>query len=133
MARQIFHDAGTRWEGDNAHLQISIADVVEEWPVFASAAADGTIPPCPIVIPEQEAQRRVDMRKSLRENNAFRKEWWELLGISQSGYTSHEGFDYAKEKARMAKECMVDGLKDDPEELKRALLDWPFDDYDENE
>lgn len=133
MTRQIFHGAAIPWEGDNAHLHISIADVVEEWPVFASAATDGTVPQCPIVIPEQEAQRRVDMRKFLRENNAFRKEWCELLGISHSGYTSHEGFDYAKEKANMAKECIVDRLKDDQEGLKRALLDWPFDDYDENE
>ncbi|KAI4652080.1 hypothetical protein J4E93_002277 [Alternaria ventricosa] len=133
MTRQIFHDAGAPWEGDNAHLQIGIADVVEKWPVFASAAGDGTVMPCPIVISKQEMQRRADMRKSLHEGNMFREELCEELGISHSGYTSHEGFDFAKEKASKAKECIVDDLKDDPEELERALLTWPFDDYDENE
>ncbi|KAI4628396.1 hypothetical protein J4E83_002946 [Alternaria metachromatica] len=133
MTRQIFHDAGAPWQGDNAHLQIGIADVVEEWPVFASAAADGAVPPCPIVISEQEMQRRADMRKSLHEGNMFREELCEKMGVSHSGYTSHEDFDFAKEKASKAKECIVDNLKDDPEELERALLTWPFDDYDENE
>ncbi|KAI4960759.1 hypothetical protein J4E86_002384 [Alternaria arbusti] len=133
MTRQIFHDAGAPWQGDNAHLQIGIADVVEEWPVFASAAANGTVPPCPIIISEQEMQRRADMRKSLHEGNMFREELCEKMGVSHSGYTSHEDFDFAKEKASKAKECIVDNLKDDPEELERALLTWPFDDYDENE
>ncbi|KAI4696051.1 uncharacterized protein J4E88_000223 [Alternaria novae-zelandiae] len=133
MTRQIFRDVGAPWEGDNAHLQIGIADVVEEWPVFASVALDGTVPPCPVVISKQEMQRRADMRKSLHEGNIFREELCDKLGVSHSGYTSHEGFDFAKEKATMAKECVVNKLKEDPEELERTLLTWPFDDYDENE
>jgi aminoglycoside phosphotransferase (APT) family kinase protein len=133
ITRNMFLQAGMIWQGNNAHLQIDLSQVVRNWSVFASSSADGSIPTCPVVIEEQEMQRRENLRISLQEGDAFRTNMSEMMGVLPDGSVSHENFRVAKERESMIREGVLTKLKDDPLEAKRVLLTWPFHDFDEDE
>ena len=133
ITRIMFLQAGMIWQGNNAHLQIDLLQVVRNWSVFASLSADGSIPTCPVVIEEQEMQRREDLRISLKEGDVFRKNMSEMMGVLPNGSVSHENFYVAKERESMIREGVRTKLKDDPLEAERVLLAWPFHDFDEDE
>jgi hypothetical protein len=133
ITRNMFLQAGVIWQGNNAHLQIDLSQVVRNWSVFASPSADGSIPTCPVVIEEQEMQRRENLRISLQEGDVFTKNMSEAMGVLPDGSVSHENFHVSKERESMIREGVLTKLKDDPFEAERVLLAWPFHDFDEDE
>lgn len=133
ITRNMFLQAGMIWQGNNAHLQIDLSQVVRNWSVFAASTADGSIPTCPVVIEEQEMQRRENLRISLKEGDVFRKNMSEMMSVLPDGSISHENFYVAKERESMIREGVGTKLKDDLLEAERVLLAWPFHDFDEDE
>ncbi|RYN60605.1 hypothetical protein AA0118_g6295 [Alternaria tenuissima] len=133
ITRNMFLQAGMIWQGNNAHFQIDLSQVVRNWSVFAPPSADGSIPTCPVVIEEQEIQRRENLGISLKEGDVFRRNQLELLGVLPAGSVSHGNFHVAKESESMTREGVLTKLKDDPLQAESVLLAWPFHDFDEDE
>jgi hypothetical protein len=133
LKRRIFNSAGSPWEGLNTTLQMNIVRVSQNWSKIASAKSDGTVPACPIVLSEQEAQQRVALDKSLREVDSEMERINEVLGIASDGWTPHERFESSKERAALIKEEGLLAVSDDPWLQGMSERHWPFDDCDEDE
>ncbi|KAF1963490.1 kinase-like protein [Byssothecium circinans] len=133
LKRRIFNDAGSPWEGWNTPLQIDIVRVAQNWSQIASADPDGTVPTCPIVLGEEEVQRRTALDESLREMDEELERINGYLGVASDGWTPNELFESAKERARLIKEEGLAAVSDDPWLREMTEQNWPFDDWDEDE
>lgn len=133
LRRRIYDDAGSPWEGLNLPLQNDIANVSQNWSKVATASADGTFPACPIVLDEQEVQRRASLDDSLREADSEMERINGMLGVASDGWTPNETFESAKERARFIKEEGLAAVADDPWLKEMSDKHWPFDDCDEDE
>lgn len=133
LKRRIFDHAGSPWEGLNTPLQFDIAQVSQSWPEIATPNSDGTIPQCPISLAEQEAQRRNALDDSHRDADADMEQVNGYLGVVSGGWTPHDRFESAKEKARCIREEGLASVDDDPWLREMSERHWPFDDYDEDE
>jgi hypothetical protein len=133
LKRRIFTSAGSPWEGLHTPLQIDIVRVSQNWSKIASAKSDGTFPACPIVLGEQEAQKRIALDKSLREVDSEMDRINEVLGIASDGWTPKERFESAKERAASIKEEGLLAVSNDPWLQVMSERHWPFDDCNEDE
>jgi hypothetical protein len=133
LKRRIFNDASSPWEGLNSPLQMDIVRVSQSWSNIASANSDGTIPACPIVLREQEAQRQATLDESLREVDSEMERINGLLGIASDGWTPNESFERAKERTRKIREEGLAAVGYDPWLKEMTEKHWPFDDCNEDE
>ncbi|KAF2258095.1 hypothetical protein CC78DRAFT_587545 [Lojkania enalia] len=133
LKRRIFNDASSPWEGLNTPLQIDIVRVSQNWSKIAPADSDGTIPACPIMLREQEVQRRAALDESLREVDSEMERINGVLGIASDGWTPNESFESAKERARLIREEGLAAVSDDPWLKEMTEQHWPFDDCNEDE
>ncbi|CAO2655038.1 Nn.00g117710.m01.CDS01 [Neocucurbitaria sp. VM-36] len=133
LKRRIFEDAGSPWEGLSVPLQYDIARVSQNWSKIASANPDGTIPACPIMLSEQEAQRRAALDDSLCEVDSEMERINGVLGIASDGWTPNESYDSAKERAKFIREEGLAAVGDDPWLTEMTEQHWPFDDCNEDE
>ncbi|KAF1980114.1 hypothetical protein BU23DRAFT_2664 [Bimuria novae-zelandiae CBS 107.79] len=133
LRRRIFDHAGSPWEGLNTPLQMEIVQVTHNWPNIASPMPDGTVPACPVVVTELEAQKPRELADSLREVDSEMEHIHDVLGIASDGWTPNEAFDTAKKGIEMIKEEGLKEVADDPWLKKMSQQHWPFDDFDEDE
>ncbi|KAF2866274.1 kinase-like domain-containing protein [Massariosphaeria phaeospora] len=133
LKRSVYEHAGNPWEGLSTHLQLDIALVSQNWSKIAQVGPDGTIPPCPVAISEEETRRRLALDESLREVDVEMQRIRDVLGVGVDGWTSNELFEDAKEKAAMIKEEGLAGIEDEPWLRDMSEKHWPFDDFDEDE
>ncbi|KAJ4349361.1 uncharacterized protein N0V89_007975 [Didymosphaeria variabile] len=133
LRRRIFNDAGSPWEGLSTPLQMDMVRVSQNWSKIAPANRDSTIPACPIVLTEQEAQKRAALEESLREVDYDMERINGVLGIASDGWTPHERFESAKERARLIREEGLLAVSDEPWLREMTEQHWPFDDSKEDE
>ncbi|KAF2118671.1 kinase-like domain-containing protein [Lophiotrema nucula] len=133
LKRRLFNDAGSPWEGLNTPLQMDLVRVLENWSNIASPNSDGTVPACPVVFTEQEAQRRAALDESLRETDSEMERINNVLGVASDGWTTNEMFESAKERAMLIREEGLAAVSDDPWLREMTERHWPFDDCDEDE
>lgn len=67
IERRIFNDDASPWEGLNTLLQMDITLILQNWPQITCDDPDGITPVRPIILSEQEVQRRVALYESLHE------------------------------------------------------------------
>jgi aminoglycoside phosphotransferase (APT) family kinase protein len=132
LKRRMFNDAGNPWEGLNLSLQMDIVRITQNWSKIASSSLNGTIQPCPVVLEEQEAQRRATLDASLRDVDYDMEQIGKAIGIASDGWTSNNTFQGAKEAARSIREQGLDAVSDDSWLMEMTDRHWPFDDYDED-
>ncbi|QVM06336.1 hypothetical protein D8B26_001048 [Coccidioides posadasii str. Silveira] len=133
LRRRIFDNAGSPWEGLNTPLQVDIAQVSQNWSKIAAVRSDGSLPACPVVISEQDAQKRAALDDSLRDVDTELEQIHGFLGVGSDRWTSHELFEQAKERARSIKAEGLAAVDDDPWLRRMTEQHWPFDDYNEDE
>lgn len=133
LKRRIFNDASSPWEGLSTPLQMDIVRVLQNWSKIAPADSDGTIPACPVMLSEQEVQRRAALDESLREVDSEMERINGVLGIASDGWTPNESFDSAKERATLIREEGLAAVSDDPWLRRMTEQHWPFDDCNEDE
>jgi len=133
LKRRIFNDASSPWEGLNTPLQMDIVRISQNWSKIAPVKPDGTVLACPIVLGEQEAQRRAALAESLHEVDSEMERINGVLGIASDGWMSNESFGSAKEKAALIKEEGLCAVSDDPWLQEMTKRHWPFDDCNEDE
>ncbi|KAH8707543.1 kinase-like domain-containing protein [Phaeosphaeriaceae sp. PMI808] len=133
LKRRIFDDASSPWEGLHTRLQMDIVRVLQNWANIAPANSDGIIPSCPVVLSEQEVQRRITLDESLDEVDFEMERTSGLLGISSDGWIRHESFEAAKDRANSFKEEGLAAYDDDLSLKEMADEHWPFDDCNEDE
>jgi hypothetical protein len=133
LKRRIYDHAGSPWEGLNTPLQVDLAQVVQSWPKIVSTNPDDTFPPCPILLTEEEAQRRATLDESLREVDTQMERINRVLDVASDGWTTHELYESAKEKARLIRAEGLEAVSDDPWLKEMTEQHWPFDDCNEDE
>ncbi|KAH8724530.1 kinase-like domain-containing protein [Phaeosphaeriaceae sp. PMI808] len=133
LKRRIFNDAGSPWEGLNIPLQMDIVRVIQNWPKIAPVDSKGSISACPILVTDEEVQRRAALNESLREVDSEMERINRVLGVASDGWTRNESFEDAKERAKSIREEGLDAVSDDPWLLEMSTKHWPFDDYNEGE
>jgi hypothetical protein len=133
LKRRIYNRASSPWEGLNTPLQVDIARVAQDWSKIVPGNLDGTIPPCPVVLSDQEIQQRDALNESLREADSDMERINGFLGVACEGWTTNEMFESAKERAKLIREEGLAAVSDDPWLKKMTERNWPFDDYDEDE
>ncbi|KAF1997562.1 hypothetical protein P154DRAFT_547352 [Amniculicola lignicola CBS 123094] len=133
LKRRIFNDASSPWEGLNTRLQMDIVRVSQNWSKIAPADLDSTISACPIMVTEQEVQRRTVLDESLCEVDSDMERINRVLGIASDGWTLNELFESAKERAREIREEGLAAVSDDPWLKEMTEQHWPFDDCNEDE
>ncbi|KMU88561.1 hypothetical protein CIHG_06361 [Coccidioides immitis H538.4] len=114
LRRRIFDNAGSPWEGLNTPLQVDIAQVLQNWSKIAAICSDGSLPARPVVISEQDAQKRAALDDSLRDVDTELEQINGFLGVGSDGWTSNELFEQAKERARSIKAEGLAAVDDDP-------------------
>ncbi|EFE44815.1 hypothetical protein TRV_00366 [Trichophyton verrucosum HKI 0517] len=133
LRRRIFDNAGSPWEGLNTPLQVDIAQVSQNWSKIAAVRSDRSLPACPVVISEQDVQKRAALDDSLRDVDTELEQINGFLGVGSDGWTSNELFKQAKERARSIKVEGLAAVNDDPWLRQMTEQHWPFDDYNEDE
>jgi len=133
LRRRIFDDAGSPWEGLNTPLQVDIAHVMQNWDNIACADSDGSVPPCPIELSEEDIERRITVDDALREVDSNLEGATNIIGVSSDGWISNELYEEAKEKAKWVKEEGLESVADDPWLKEMTEKHWPFDDFNEEE
>lgn len=131
--RRIFTNAGNPWEGLNTPLQVDIAHVTREWTEIAAPNPDGTIPPCPVTLDDEEVQKRFQWRDSIQVMDDQLERIRDMLGIAIDGWMPHERFDISTERAKEFKEEGLEAVEDEPWLRDVSERHWPFDDFDEEE
>lgn len=138
---RIFDNAGSPWEGLNTPLQVDITRVSQNWSKIAAAAnsdstgtGTGTVPDeCPVVVGEQDAQRRVALEESLRDVDSDMERINGAIGTAADGWTSTELFEEARKRAQLIKEEGLAAVEDDAWLREMTDRHWPFDGFDEDE
>ncbi|KAL5115273.1 hypothetical protein ACEQ8H_006865 [Pleosporales sp. CAS-2024a] len=133
LKRRIFNDASSPWEGLNTPLQMDIIRVFQNWSKIAPANSDGIIPACPVMLTEQEMQRRAVLDEALRKVDSDMEQISRHLGIASDGWTANEYFESAKKRAKSIREQGLASVSDDPWLMEMTEQHWPFDDYHEDE
>ncbi|OJD12298.1 hypothetical protein ACJ73_09379 [Blastomyces percursus] len=133
LSCRIFDNAGSPWEGLNTPLQVDIAQVSQNWSKIAAVHSDGSLSACPVVISEQDAQKRAAQDDSLRDVDTELEQINGFLGVGPDGWISNELFEQAKERAQSIKAEGFAAVDDDPWLRRMTEQHWPFDDYNEDE
>ncbi|KAF2656341.1 hypothetical protein K491DRAFT_767808 [Lophiostoma macrostomum CBS 122681] len=133
LRRRIFTDASGPWEGLNTPLQMDIARITQNWSNITPVKPDGTVPPCPVVLEEQEVRRRAALAESLQEVDSEMERIHGVLGIASDGWIPNESYERAMERAALIKEEGLCEVSDDAWLLGMTNRHWPFDDWDEDE
>ncbi|PSN60403.1 hypothetical protein BS50DRAFT_604702 [Corynespora cassiicola Philippines] len=133
LKRRVYDHAGYPWEGLNTPLQLDLVQISQKWPKIAKPDENGTVPPCPISYTKEEMERIDALNDQHRDADGDMEQVNQYLGVASDGWTSHERFESAKEKAKEIREQGLASADDDPWLREMSEFHWPFDDFDENE
>nr|POE76201.1 altered inheritance of mitochondria protein 9, mitochondrial [Quercus suber] len=132
LRQKLFSRAGAPWEGDSITLKADLIELTKAWPVFARAASEQSIPPCPIEFSEAEQQECSKHATAMQEADVQFRTCLDLVGVGPEGWVPSELSEGARIRAQQLLEDTLEDAESD-EERQKIQEHWIFSDFDEDE
>lgn len=125
LRNQLYDTAGRPWEGDNTSLQTEFIRTLAHWRDITSSEDGPPVHYAPVDV--EECLSRDAKQKNADEQMQMVRDF---IGINIEGWVHSEEYENAREKARLIKDEMAQGLE--TEEERREFDEyWPFQDHEE--
>jgi len=127
LRNQLYDTVCRPWEGDNTSLQAELIRTVAHWSEIASAEET---PPVHYTSAEVDEclGRDANQKKADEQMQQVRN----FIGINIEGWVQNEEFERAREKARLIRNEMAEGIGTE-EERREFDRYWPFQDHEETD
>ena len=125
LRNQLYDTAGRPWEGDNTSLQAELIRTLAHWSDITSSEDS---PPVHYTSAEVEECLGRDAKQKDADEQMQRVR--DFIGINIEGWVHIEEYENAREKARLIRNEMAQGLETE-EERREFDKYWPFQDHEE--
>ena len=126
--RRLYRYASAPWEGDNIGLKARLVHATHFWDTLFTSEGQANRE-CPISFTQEEAEACQRLCTDQQGIDEYMTLFRNMMGISQDGWTSHEGYHHALAENERIKTKLLDG--EDEVTRKNVLDHWPFDDHED--
>lgn len=118
LRNQLYDTVCRPWEGDNTSLQAELIRTVAHWSEIASAEETP-----PVHYTSAEVEERLGRDANQKKADEQMQQVRDFIGINIEGWVQNEGFERAREKARLIRNEMVEGIG--TEERRELAISGP--------